>query len=111
MPSICDENYTSVYEGEFEKVKSISARGNFAKAENFVENDEAEKIGEVALNIVANVRKYKSDKNISIKKKIEKIDVYTSLAEQMSSVVEDLKNVCNVNNIDFIKSDDFKIVF
>ena len=81
------------------------------KYSDFVENDEAEKIGEVALSIVANVRKYKSDKNISIKEKIEKIDVYTPLAEQMSSIVEDLKNVCNVNNIDFIKSNDFKIVF
>ena len=111
MPSICDEIYSSVYESEFEKVKSISARGNFVKAENFVENDEAEKIGEIVLSIVANVRKYKSDKNISIKEKIEKIDVYTPLAGKMGSVTEDLKNVCNVNNINFIQNPDFDIKY
>ena len=46
---------------------------------------------------MADVRKYKSEKNISIKEVVEKITVYTNV--DVSACVDDLKNVCNVGNI------------
>lgn len=109
VPTICDEIYSCIYENEFNKSKSISARGTWPKFNDFVNDSDAEKIGEVAKNILAEVRKYKSDKNISIKEIIDNINVYCDA--DLISVVEDLKNVCNVNNISFTKSNEFKIEF
>ena len=50
------------------------------------------------LNIVADVRRYKSEKNISIKEVVEKITVYTNV--DVSACVDDLKNVCNGGKIE-----------
>ncbi len=111
VPAIADEIYSSLYEEEFNRTKSISARGNWPKADDLVEDGEAEKVGQVALNIIAEVRKYKSEKNISIKEIIDKIEVYTDIANEMDGVAEDLKNVCNVNNIEFIESKNFEVKF
>ena len=114
MPTICDEIYSCIYEDEFNKVKSISSRGNFAKVNDFVENDNIENVGQVILNIVANVRKYKSEKNISIKEKIETITVSTEFDEKIKNdldLLKDIKNVCNVDKINFIKNKLFSINF
>lgn len=109
IPSICEEIYSNLYEEEFNITKSISSRGNWVNSENFVNDIEAEKIGKLVLNIVAEVRKFKSDKNISIKEIIESINICCDV--DLTSVVEDLKNVCNVNNINVIKSNKFRIAF
>ena len=109
MPHITDELYSCLYEDEFNKLKSISARGNCANADDFEKNGKIEEIGEVAKLILSEVRKYKSEKNISIKEIIESIEVYCNY--DLSGVLEDLKNVCNVNNIIILNSEEFKINF
>ena len=104
MPAICDEIYSCVYEDEFNKTKSISSRGNFAKVDDFVENEEIERIGQVILDVVANVRKEKSEKNISIKEMIEEITISSEFNDKIKKDVDllkDIKNVCNVKNIIF----------
>ncbi|MDR1498697.1 MAG: valine--tRNA ligase [Rickettsiales bacterium] len=99
VPAICDEIYSCLYEDEFRAIKSISARGNCAKGEDFIENESAEKIGQAALQVIADVRKHKSEKNISIKEVVKDINVHTDV--DLSSIMGDLKNVCNVNNFNF----------
>ena len=47
---------------------------------------------------------------MSIKEIVDKITVYTPV-KKVNSVVEDLKNVCNVNHIEFINSKEFDIEF
>ena len=104
MPAICDEIYSCVYEDEFNKTKSISSRGNFAKADDFVENEEIDRIGQVVLDVVANVRKEKSEKNISIKEMMEEITISSEFNDKIKNDVDllkDIKNVCNVKNIIF----------
>ena len=109
LPHITDELYSCLYENDFNATKSISSRGNWIDINDFKKDENIEKIGEIAKNILAEVRKYKSDKNISIKEIIEKIDVYCDC--NLSGVVEDLKNVCNVNNINIINEKEFKVEF
>lgn len=108
MPSITEEIYSSIYEDEFNETKSISSRGCWPNANDFVENKEVEKVGEIVLNVIADVRKYKSEKNISIKEIVENIDI-TGNVEFDNGVVEDLKNVCNVKNINFTNSENYNI--
>ncbi len=107
VPSICDEIYSCVYEDEFNSVKSISSRGNWVKTDDLVENNNVKQIGDVILNVVADVRKYKSERNISIKEMIELLTINTDV--DISLCLSDLKNVCNVKNIKLINSSDYKI--
>ncbi|MDD2840150.1 MAG: valine--tRNA ligase [Rickettsiales bacterium] len=105
VPTICDEIYSCIYENEFNKTKSISSRSNCAKVENFVENKDIEEIGKVVLDTIANVRKEKSEKNISIKELIEEVKIQSSLNDKIkndSGLIEDLKNVCNIKEVKFI---------
>lgn len=109
LPHITDELYSCLYEEEFNITKSISSRGNCVDINNFKKNEEVEKIGEISKLILAEVRKYKSEKNISIKEVIDKINVYCCF--DLIDVIEDLKNVCNVNNIKVIEDKEFKVEF
>lgn len=109
MPAICEEIYSSLYEEEFEKTKSISSRGNWVDSNIFIKNEDVENIGNTAVQILAEVRKYKSEKNISIKEIIENITVHCDC--NLANVIEDLKNVCNVNDINVVNDKEFKIEF
>ncbi len=108
MPVICEEIYSSLYEGEFERYKSICARGNKPHIRDFIEDADARILGEEVLQILAFVRKYKAEKNLSIKTIFNKIKVYTN--NNLYGVLDDLKNVCNVKEVEVIGSKDFNIV-
>lgn len=104
VPAICDEIFSCVYENEFKETKSISSRGNWAKSSEFIENKDIEEIGKVILNTIANVRKEKSEKNISIKELIDKVKIESSLNDKIKNdegLTEDLKNVCNIKEVKF----------
>ncbi len=104
MPSITEEIYSIIYENEFNDKKSISARGNWPNIKDFTENSELEIQGNIALDIIAEVRKYKSEKQISIKEKLECIYVNGNYGFD-KGIIEDLKNVCNVKYILFNKDE------
>ena len=88
--------YSCIYEDEFNEKQSIHIRGNCANVDCGIVFDE--KLWNTVLNIVADVRRYKSEKNISIKEVVEKITVYTNV--DISVCIDDLKNVCNVGKIE-----------
>ena len=111
VPAICDEIYSCLYEEEFNTTKSISSRGTWPKIDDFIESQTSLEIGNIAINILAEVRKYKSEKNISIKEIIEDVVVYIDTTKKIDFVVEDLKNVCNVNNIKFVEGKNFEVKF
>jgi valyl-tRNA synthetase len=112
IPSICDEIFSSLYENEFNKTKSISAKGNWPVLATFLVNENLDKVGENLLKIIAEVRKYKSEKNISIKENIKKLIICDNLVNEVKNdITEELKNVCNVEEIEFIKADKLEIKF
>ena len=110
VPAICEEIYSCLYEDEFNKTKSISSRGTWPKVNDLIENFSSLEIGDITIRILSEVRKYKSEQNMSIKEIVDKVTVYTPV-KKVNSVVEDLKNVCNVNHIEFINSKEFDIEF
>ena len=111
IKAICDEIYSCLYEEEFNTTKSISSRGTWPKIDDFIESQTSLEIGNIAINILAEVRKYKSEKNISIKEIIDEIIVYIDTTKKIDFVAEDLKNVCNVNNIKFVEGKNFEVKF
>jgi valyl-tRNA synthetase len=108
VPAVCDEVYSCLYEEEFNKNKSVSAMASWPKADDF-NIGSFESIGKIVLDVVAEVRKYKSEKNISLKEIIANIKIYTSNLEINDEIIEDLKNVCNAETIEIIKAEDFKV--
>ena len=90
IPHICDELYSSLFEDEFATLGSISARGNWPKYDAQLFDESIIQKGEEALKIIADVRKYKSDNNLSMKAEIDEI----SISQHLEEFAEDLLNVC-----------------
>ena len=105
IPHITEEIYATIFVDEFTQKKSIHARGNFAKLpENLtiINQENIEKIGEELLAIIFEVRKFKSEKNLSMKVPIAILEIASKL--DLSSVSEDLLNVTNSQKIEFNES-------
>ena len=106
IPHITEEIYATIFHDEFAQKKSIHARGNFAKLpENLsiINQENIEKIGEELLAIIFEVRKFKSEKNLSMKVPIAILEIASKL--DLSSVSEDLLNVTNSQKIEFNESE------
>ena len=107
IPHIAEEIYATIFSEEFLQKKSIHARGNFAQLPenlNIINQENIEKIGAELLAIIFEVRKFKSEKNLSMKVPITILEIASSL--DLSSVTADLLNVTNSQKIEFKKSED-----
>ncbi len=103
IPHICDEIYSTIFAEEFARTQSINARGNWPKIDEKFFNQKYLEIGEAALAVIFEVRKFKSEKNISMKTIIKKLLVNSET--DLSEISEDLKNVCNSQELEFVNSD------
>ena len=86
--------------------KSIHARGNFAQLPQIlsaINAENIEKIGNELLAIIFEVRKFKSEKNLSMKVPIMILEIGSKL--DLSSVSADLLNVTNSQKVEFIFKD------
>lgn len=99
IPHICDEIYAATFPKEHQAIKSINARGTWPQVKNYQINENALEIGEKMLEIVAKVRKFKSDNNLSMKTEVSRIEVNKDISE----VFDDLGNVCNAREVVFGK--------
>ena len=99
IPHITDEIYSTIFAEEFAKTKSINARGNWPKLGEEFFNQKFYDIGEAALAVIFEVRKFKSEQSISMKTTVQKIRVNCEI--DLSEIAADLKNVCNANEIEF----------
>ncbi len=104
IPFICEEIYSEIFSDEFRNLKSIHARGNKAILPNELKKNNAEilKIGDEILKILFEVRKYKSEKNQSMKTEIELIEISSEL--DLSCVKNDIANVCNAKEVKILKA-------
>lgn len=107
IPVITEEIYSCLFEDEFNEKKSIHSRGNLPKVKILEYGEEVTAIGIIVLKIVADVRKYKSEKNMSMKDVIGEIKIHTPY--NLKSVIEDIKNVCNITSADVIMADSYAI--
>ena len=98
VPHVTEEIFSCLFEDEFKDCGSIHARGIWPKAEDFVRNEEAEKVGEVVVKAVADVRRYKSDNSLAMNASLEILRVSHDSGADLSKVTEDLKNVTAVTS-------------
>ncbi len=99
IPHICDEIYSTIFAEEFAQNKSINARGNWPKTDQKFVNENLIEQGKYLLDIIFEVRKFKSEKNISMKTTVEKVRV--SKIKEIEKFSQDLANVCNAKEIEW----------
>ena len=105
-PFVCHVT-EELYQQIFDKNDSIHQKGNWPKfAENLI-NEEKEKIAQNSLEIIAEVRKYKSDNNLSMKSEIPQIIIQTNV--DLEDIKEDLLNVTNCLEIIFKKAEKLSV--
>jgi valyl-tRNA synthetase len=103
IPHICDEIYSTIFAEEFAKVGSINARGNWPKVSESFANDDILKTGQAMLEVIFEVRKFKSEQNISMKTTVEKIKI--AKVDGLEVYLEDLANVCNAKEVELVVSE------
>ncbi len=94
IPHVTEEIYSTIFCEEFEKTDSINARGSWPKLGEKFFDQKFFDIGEAALRVIFEVRKFKSEQNLSMKTTVKKIAARCKT--DLSEITEDLKNVCNV---------------
>ena len=100
IPHICEEIYSIVFEKEFINKKSIHSRGNIALIEkNIAIETNFISLGDKALEIIFEVRKWKSERNLSMKTTINNLTIINN--QNIYPIETDLANVCNALNIDY----------
>lgn len=107
IPHITEE----IYQGYFvnvEKIKSLHST-IIGSINCSMLDDSSYSIGEYALDIISELRKYKSENNLSLKAEIEKATVYLPSGIDLSDAMVDIKATCSCKNIDVINSDEFKV--
>lgn len=107
IPVVTEEIYSCLFEDEFNRKKSIHSMGNLPKVKILEYGEEIAAIGSIVLKIVADIRKYKSEKNMSMKDIIEKTEIHSPY--NLESVIEDIKNVCNITSVNVVKADNYTI--
>jgi len=103
IPHITEEIYASTFAAEFEQNKSINARGTWPKAEDYLFNQDAINLGNAALEVIFEVRKFKSDNNLSMKTTVKNLKIENPV--DLTEILEDLGNVCNAANISATKTE------
>ena len=103
IPHICDEIYSTIFAEEFAKIGSINARGNWPKVNDAFANDEVLKTGQAMLEVIFEVRKFKSEQNISMKTTVEKIKI--AKVDGLEVYLEDLANVCNAKEVELVDAE------
>jgi valyl-tRNA synthetase len=101
VPHLTEELYSIIFASEFGQFKSIHARHNCAKLSlkkhSLISQINTNKIGENLLEIIFAVRKFKSEKNLSMKATISLIELPKSF--DITGIEDDVLNVCNAQKI------------
>jgi valyl-tRNA synthetase len=108
IPHICEEIYSKIFSEEFANFKSIHARGNYPQLPKNLKYDQKYfQIGDEVLAIIFEVRKFKSEKNLSMKSIIAVLQIATKL--DLTRAGADIANVCNAKKIEFILGNNLEV--
>jgi len=86
VPHVTEEIYQHLFPGA-----SVHARGNWPQGHLYPRDSEAEAAGIAAVEVLAQIRKTKSEAGVSIKFPVARIEVPQELMELIAPLVEDIK--------------------
>ena len=105
MPHITEEIYHAYYSKK-EGKKSIHL-SDWPKSDKKLIDNKIEESGDVVIDIISAVRKYKSKKNLSLNAELNQLIIECSknnLKSDLESVFNDLKGTLNIKEIEFGKA-------
>ena len=108
MPHITEEVYQAYFK-EFEN--EISIHKTILSKIDIVEDGEILAGGEEFINIISEIRQYKSEKQVSVKTQIENLKVKTSKPNFIESAKQDLTAVCSILNLNIEKANELSIEY
>ncbi|MCK5107519.1 MAG: valine--tRNA ligase [Nanoarchaeota archaeon] len=101
MPHITEEIYQS-YFAKNEQLKSIHL-SPWPKFDKKLIDEDIEKTGDLIINIISEVRKFKSQNQLSLKEELSLLEIKADkeLQEKLKPALEDLKNTLKLKEIKF----------
>ncbi len=109
LPHLTEEIYQHLFAGQAKEQGSIHAKNSWPKAEDYAVDQLNKNMGDTAVEILDIVRRFKSDRNLSLKTTIHEITISSNdnlAALNLTPILHDLKNVTNATNISIITSKD-----
>lgn len=108
IPHITEE----IYQGYFVNFEdAISIHRNIIEpikvSSELSENDF--EIGKIVTKIISQIRKYKSENNLSLKKEIEKVEVQLAEEYLFGDAIDDIKATCSCKELVIVKGNEFKV--
>lgn len=108
IPHVTEEIYQGYFAG-LENVVSIH-RNIIASIPLGVElSPELDKIGQVTINIIAEMRRNKSERALSLKEEIKRAEVTIAEDVDLSGVVEDIKATCTCRELTIKRGNEFAV--
>lgn len=104
-PHISEELYTEMF-----KEKSVHLRA-FPAADKGLIDEKAEKACELLVEIVNQIRKYKTDNNLSLGAELEKLVIQTPDVEIVKSLEKDIKGTGRIQTVEVKTSKELKLTF
>ncbi|MFH1054890.1 MAG: valine--tRNA ligase [Candidatus Altiarchaeota archaeon] len=107
MPHITEEIYQTHYRGK-EKIKSVH---NTLWPQEFKEHADAERKGDLLVEVLGRIRKLKSDMKISLAKEVEKAVIKGKQEDlaALKTLENDLKGTGKVKNIEYSKAGELSV--
>lgn len=109
-PHITEEIYTDMFKEEAAKEKSIHLT-EYPKADAKLIDKEAEKACEMLIKVTDDVRKYKSDKSISLGADLERVVIETPDVDTIKSLEEDIKGTNRIQKLEIKKGKELVVSF
>lgn len=109
IPHVTEEIYQGYYAKQEEEIsihKSIIAP--IFIAADFIDDDF--EIGEKVVKIISELRKYKSERNLSLKEEIGNVNVQVEKELDFKDAIDDIKATCSCKNIEISVGQAFKVV-
>ncbi len=101
MPYITEEIYSYYFRQE-EGTKSIHT-SSWPRAENWWKDEEMEKNGDLAVEIISAIRQYKNKNRMPLNAELEKIELPENLKPKMVDFEEAIRDTMKVKNISYKK--------
>ena len=109
LPHITEEIY-HLYFSKKEKKQSIHVSDWPIFNKNLVD-EKAEKTGDMAVEIITQVRKFKSEKSLSLKEDVSLLAISCSEEDRklLEIIIDDLKSVTRAKDIEFLDNKELKV--
>ncbi|MDR0914312.1 MAG: valine--tRNA ligase, partial [Oscillospiraceae bacterium] len=65
--------------------------------------------GEVALEVISAVRRYKSENQLSLKAEVENVEVFAKDVQKIKPAEIDIISTCSIENISYTEAEEFRV--